>query len=282
MGVMGVRFNTIPLAGTLAFAVTRLKDPWKVLPLFFNRSSKIHIKLVDNGDIVLRSKGDFWTLRDLMFRGWQITGIDGDLIYLQRDDINIVSATSRLAVLKEPLDEIYHVFDYENKTVLDVGGYIGYTASLFSRWGAKKIIIYEAQRENIPFIKRNLVMNGVSGEVHNVAVSDEDGHVIINYERIGSAAFGLGGPKKYKVKARGISRILKDNQIDIAKFDCEGCEYSLLSVSRDILRKVPNYVVEYHNGDETLKNKFESCGFKVTDICHIRSGLGVFKAELQQ
>ena len=88
----------------------------------------------------------------------------------------------------------------------------------------------------------------------------------------------VGGDKRYRVKAISVSKVLSMHNIDIAKFYCEGCEYSLLKVPCKIIRKVPQYVIEYHNGLDSLKDKFEKCGFKVEKLWKLGERTGGLKA----
>ena len=272
--------KSIPLLDSMRFSFKYLKNPWAIVPVFLNHPVKVDIKWSNDGGIMLQDKSDFWKLRNLTHKGWELIDTKNGLLYAKRGKIIIAGYVHQLGVLTEPLDIDYRVFDYRNKTILDVGGYIGYSAALFSQWGAKKVIIYEAQRENIPMIKKNLRLNKVNGEVYNLAVADRDGEIELNYEKLGTTAFGLMGEKIYRVRAISASKVLSRHHIDIAKFDCEGCEYSLLKVPCNILRKVPQYVIEYHHGFESLRKKFEECGFKVQKLWRIKEQVGGFKAEV--
>ncbi len=274
-------YTQIPLVNSLKFSLKYLKNPLAIIPIFLDRPTRVDIKWSNDGGIVLKGKSDFWRLRDLALNGWEILDTKNGVVYLKKNDIVLAAYPNQIGVVNEPLEKYYRIFDFSNKIVLDVGGFIGYSAALFSKWGAKKVIIYEAQRENIPFIKRNLKLNKIDGEVHNLAVADKDGYIELSYEELGTTSFGLGGNKKYKVRAISISKILSPH-IDIAKFDCEGCEYSLLSVPCETLRNVPRYVIEYHRGFECLKKKFEECGFKVQKLWKIKDSIGGFKADVRE
>ncbi len=274
--------KTTPLFDSIRFSFKYLKNPWAIVPIFLNRSVKVDIKWSNDGGIVVHGKTEFWKLRNLTHRGWEIIDTRNGIVYTRKKDIFIAGYLHHLSVLMEPLESYYKVFDFRDKIVLDVGGYIGYSAVLFSKWGAKKVIIYEAQRKNIPVIRRNLELNKVNNEVYNLAVADRDGEIELAYEKLGSTDFGLGGNRKYRVKAVSVAKVLSQHSIDIAKFDCEGCEYSLLSVPCKILRKVPRYVIEYHHGFERLKNKFEDCGFSVKKLWRINSQVGGFEAEVNR
>ncbi len=275
-------YLNVPLVDSLKFSLRYLKNPWAVVPALLNRPVKVDIKGSNDGGILLQGKSDFWRLRNLTRAGWELIDTKNGIVYAKRGEIVIAGYPHQLSVLSEPLERYYKVFEYKDKLVLDVGGFIGYSATLFWRWGAKKVVIYEAQRENIPIIKRNLRLNKVEGEVYNFAVADRDGEIELAYETLGSTSFGLRGEEKYRVRSISVSKILSMHSFDIAKFDCEGCEYSLLKVPCHVLRKVPKYVIEYHHGFESLRNKFENCGFKVQKLWTIEEGIGGFKAEVSE
>ena len=49
---------------------------------------------------------------------------------------------------------------------------------------------------------------------------------------------------------------------DVAKMDCEGCEYSILTTPCGMLRRVSNWLIEIHHGAETLVvDRMAECGF---------------------
>ncbi|AGB04670.1 methyltransferase, FkbM family [Aciduliprofundum sp. MAR08-339] len=277
----GIR-GPIPLMGTIFFSVRYIEKPLSLLPLVFNHPARIHMKGDTDGGIVLQSKNDFWRLRDITHCGWKIVDVRKGRVYVKKEDIKIGAYPIQLSVLKESLEEYYRVFDYSNKVILDVGGYIGYSSVLFSKWGARKVIIYEAQKENIPIIRENLRLNKVNGEVYNFAVADKDGEIELKYENLGTTTVGLKGNNKYMIRGISVTRVISKEKIDIAKFDCEGCEYSLLSVPCKVLRKVPRYVIEYHRGFLSLKKKFEKCGYKVKLLWNLKDqeGIGGLMAEI--
>ena len=270
-----------PLIGSLVFSFKHLQSPWRFFSAMMNIPTHIKLRGEKEIQIFLHHRQDFWRIRNLMNQGWKILQANKNLVYVKKGDLTICGKFEHLGVLYEPLEKFYQVFDYKNKTVLDVGGYIGYSAVLFSKWGAKKIIIYEAQKNLASLIRKNLHINNVNGEVYELAVSDKDGDIELSYTELGTTTVGLYGDKKCRVKSKSISKILVEHSIDIAKFDCEGCEYSLLSVPCDILRRVPKYVIEYHRGFEPLKKKFEECGYCVKHLWKLNSQIGGFKAEVK-
>ena len=60
-----------------------------------------------------------------------------------------------------------------------------------------------------------------------------------------------------------VSRVIKESDADIAKFDCESAEESLVDVPAEILQKIPHYIIEVHSTEirKAIVEKFESIGF---------------------
>jgi len=278
---MNGRSNILPLIDSVSFSMKYLKEPWAFLSILMNRPRDVSFKGFKER-ITIKNKFEFWKLRNIVYRGWKIVDYKAPLFHVKRGNITICAPLEQLGVLQEPLEKYYKVVDFENKRVLDIGGYIGYSAVLFSKWGAKDVIVYEAQRENIDLIRKNLKLNSVRGRVYGIAVAEKDGMIELFYEKMGTTNFGLKGDKKYRVRTISVSKVLSEHSIDIAKFDCEGCEYSLLSVSCDVIRRIPVYIIEYHRGLEKLKEKFENCGYYVKRLWKINENVGGLKAEVRR
>lgn len=163
----------------------------------------------------------------------------------------------------------YHIVNYANKIVLDVGGYIGDTAVLFKEWGTTKVIIYEALQENIKYLKRNVRLNNIDAEIYPLAVCGKCGEIeiMVDEKSIGTGVFGLtkGG---YKIKLKAISwdKVLKhatNEGVEIAKVDCEGCERFLLNANNRLIKKIPYWIIEVHspNIKKELVRHFTNIGF---------------------
>lgn len=274
--------NEIKIIKTIKSMILFLKNPW-IIPLIYLTKKKRLIKL-KNSSIKIRiaSIEEWWRIRNVLLDGWVIKSFKKNLFFLEKGSLKIVAPYQKIPVLAEPLEKCYHVFDYEGKNVLDIGGFIGYSAALFSRWGAKRIISYEALPENCKLLKINMRLNNINGRIYNYAVSEKDGEREIYYKKKDLTNFGLGGNNKIILPSISIKRVLL-HDVEIAKFDCEGCEYSLLSLSCKFLKKIPAYIVEYHHGFLPLKIGFEKCGFRVKKLWinkKYEGRIGGFKAEL--
>ncbi len=131
----------------------------------------------------------------------------------------------------------YGVIDYKDKVVLDVGAYVGDTLLYFLRNGARYVISVEPTKKYVNELMRNIMLNKVNSENFVVIRS--------GYGKLSICDFlnAFGG-------------------IDVAKFDCEGCE--LLLTKDACMPRIPTYIIEYHSNVilSTLQEVFSKYGFK--------------------
>lgn len=253
-----------------------VKNPWNVLLIYLDDKSRlVEFKQGFSG---IMNRSAFLIFRRLILHGWKITRENGQRYLFYKNRMKMVSPLDKCGLF-DKLEESYRVFDFKDKVCLDVGGFIGETAVLFKLWGARKVIIYEPVAENCELIRLNTALNDVNAEIHCVGISDHDGTIEVKYDDF-SVTFGLKGNKKMGIPVVSVSKVLTD-EIDVAKFDCEGCEESLLNVSRDILTLIPNYIIEYHHHlGSKLMEKFLKCGFSVEPLSDPKKAVGIFKAWL--
>jgi len=154
--------------------------------------------------------------------------------------------------------------DYHHKVVLDVGGFEGESAVFFWMNGAKKIIIYEPVIEHIRLIEKNIELNKINAEIHPTGIGDKDGTLIIKYNNF-DPGFGVQskGEKSIEIKIKDASKAIEESGAEIAKFDCEGAEESLVHVREDILQKIGYYIIEVHSSKikTEIIEKFQKSGF---------------------
>jgi FkbM family methyltransferase len=160
--------------------------------------------------------------------------------------------------------------DYRNKTVLDVGGYIGDSARFFLKEGARKIVIYEPVEKNVICMKHNLAEYQKHVEIYQKAIAAEDGEMVIssNYPG-GHIGFGnRAGRYTIKVLGESFHSILSRIEADIAKIDCEGGEKHLLDVADSDLIKIPYWIIEFHDAQigEKVAQKFQRSGFDIMPL----------------
>ncbi|MEM5830515.1 MAG: hypothetical protein QXL82_03335, partial [Candidatus Aenigmatarchaeota archaeon] len=57
-------------------------------------------------------------------------------------------------------------------------------------------------------------------------------------------------PKKIRVKCVSWENVLKNaikEKVDIAKVDCEGCEKFLVDVNDELIKQIPEWIIECHS-----------------------------------
>lgn len=163
--------------------------------------------------------------------------------------------------------EIYS-YDWKDKVVVDIGGYVGDSALYFFENGAKKIHIFEPVDINIESLKLNLKNYDAQHEVHHMAVSDCPGTLTLSSNAPqGSLGYGLSeGKYSLHCRATTFSDILSSMpSIDVMKVDCEGGEKYLNSVENSLIQTIPYWIIETHSSEiyKEILNKFIACGFNV-------------------
>jgi FkbM family methyltransferase len=133
-----------------------------------------------------------------------------------------------------------------------------------SRNWAQKVIVYEPIVAHHQYIKINVALNQVNAEIHEEGLGEKDGYRTIRYDAA-DQSFGSEnkGTKEMKIRTKSASRIIEESGAEIAKFDCEGAEISLINVPNGILRKIESYIIEVHTSEIKNKvvDKFKGSGF---------------------
>ena len=166
--------------------------------------------------------------------------------------------------------------DYSGKTVLDVGAYVGDTATYFWNKGASKIICYEPIREFFYWLGQNVELNGINAELYNLGVSDKHGEKEIIYSEL-NCLVGSKGNRSIKIETLSLSEVLqKHGTVDICKFVSPGCEQAILNLSDAELLRVPAWFVETTSKkyEGELSDKFSQAGFKSKRITKYNTGSG--------
>jgi FkbM family methyltransferase len=199
---------------------------------------------------------------------YTIERVDDDLFQIKGRKFDLVGSSCLLNTVWE-IERGEYDCDCRNKVVLDVGSFQGETAVFFALGGAKKVILYEPVKAHHSLIRRNVLANDVNAEIHACGIGDSDGIQVINYNRA-DVTFGplSQGRFKMKIQVKNVADVLAESEADVAKFDCEGAEESLINVPSEILRRISFYLFELH-GSRTIKAvvaKFKTAGFGVAKI----------------
>ena len=171
---------------------------------------------------------------------------------------------------------IFSTFFYEDwkklnvkeKSVLDIGGYVGDTAIYFIARGAKRVVLYEAYPYSYKIAKSNVDDNNLADkiEVNNCAIGGEDSFIVIdpNYENNNESA-AVSSLEGIKVPLTSLKSICDKYNINgwILKMNCEGCEYDVFkNTDLDTLRKFSEIYMHYHGSPLPLVDKLKKAGFR--------------------
>ncbi|MCX6291572.1 MAG: FkbM family methyltransferase [Bacteroidetes bacterium] len=162
-------------------------------------------------------------------------------------------------------------FSGDEKIILDCGANIGLSALFFSiHYPAAEIIAYEAD----PYVMNYLTVNMQNNEIKNVktvncAVWNKNDSLSFGSEGADGGSVYHSSSKKVLVKAIRLKEVIDSYpEIDMLKMDIEGSERDVLIDCKEVMYKVKNLFVEYHDySDGTqylseLVSVLESGGFR--------------------
>lgn len=235
------------------------------------------IILRDNSLVIPgNSKVPLEHLAILLESGWKVSHIDSEyLILVNPDGYKIqtrLNEMSDILALVEVFGKEVYGHDFAGKTVVDVGMYIGDSSIYFVARGAKRVVGIEAFKDNYDLATKNISINGLEDRILpiNAAISDKEGEALLDISDLLHSSHLVTDARNagtVPVKTMTINQIIKEYKLDIidlVKIDCEGCEYDLIeSLDKDSLSKIKEFVIEYHNGVDSIKKSLEKHDFSV-------------------
>lgn len=182
-------------------------------------------------------------------------------------------------ILEVFAEDIYGKFDFKDKVIIDIGGYVGDSALYFISKGAKKVYVYETNKSVFNLLKENVILNNLENKISyfNIGVSNdfEKQTFYISKDK-GSSSVNLKElypnevEEEITIELVPFKHILKE-PIDILKMDCEGCEYAILEqiLEFNLMSKIKEGIIlETHYIDEKrninyIKTLLKGIGFKI-------------------
>lgn len=182
----------------------------------------------------------------------------------------------RIAEFNSPAT-IYSTFVYEDwkrlnvrdKSVLDIGGYVGDTAIYFIARGAKRIVVYEAFPYSYNIALKNITQNNLNEriEINNCAVGGSDSYMTIDPNYVNNnESRATSQSKGTDISVFSLRTIVEKYDIDgwALKMNCEGCEYDVFqNTGADVFQKFSEIYIHYHGDPQPLVHKLRDSGFKV-------------------
>ena len=185
-----------------------------------------------------------------------------------------------LAPIEEDYNDMYLKYvNITNKKVVDIGGYMGVSAILFSKLGkAKEVDVYEVHPKHIKYIQKNIKLNKLEDKIHLIqaGVHKTTGTMDISTDW-GGMDFYVEKGHNTKVKLISWENVLKKPPY-LMKVDCEGCEKYLAKVANAKIKKVPMWIIETHSYEieNIVVSKFKKCGYKKQLIGKLSKNVNLF------
>jgi FkbM family methyltransferase len=151
-------------------------------------------------------------------------------------------------------NEDYKFLNVQNKSVLDIGAFVGDSPIYFILKGAKKVYAIEPHPDAYNEMLENIKLNNMENKIVpiNMGISYEKDYITIDVRDITHVAFCIFKSNNnnigIKVSAGKLSNIIEKYDIDaqILKMDCEGCEYDIILKDYDTIKEFDEIGFEYH------------------------------------
>lgn len=172
------------------------------------------------------------------------------------------------------IEKVYDMPIKDCKSILDLGGNVGFSVIKFSKlYPNSEIITYEPSTLAYNYLRKNLYMNKIYNVISfNKAVLDCNEEISFDINTI-NAGNSIFNTSKTKILCVDINDIIK-NKIDLLKMDIEGSEYKILDslIRNNKLKLIRNMVIEFHTINESNFMKYmiilsNYYTFKVTRNC---------------
>lgn len=162
---------------------------------------------------------------------------------------------------RHSIDKLKTLDKIRNKNIIDVGGFIGDSAIIFSKYTDKNVYTFEASPENFELVKKTLELNRTANVIPvNIALGDKVDDVL--YVTGSSSCKTTTSHKCEKaetIKATTLDSYIEKNNIDVGliKVDIEGFEQKFLKGAENTIKtQKPALLISiYHSFDDYMHIK---------------------------
>lgn len=245
------------------------------------RVDTLEVDLKDNHKIFLRGVYQLYALLNLLEKGWKVKEAYENNIIICKEICLRIRTTKGADLIH--LDEIYERKIYGKSfkgVIIDVGASNADSSIFFAINGAEKVIALEPFPESYELGKYNIKINNLENKIFLIpyALANYDGYTEFlissdnpNANTVSPSAHivesGIKFDQKIRVPTISLTSIIKKYNIDtifLLKMDCEGCEYAVLrDLPSDILNKIDNIILEFHDYPKDLPDILRKAGFNV-------------------
>lgn len=245
------------------------------------RADSLEVELRDGHSFFIKDIYELYGLLSLLEKGWKVKEVYESSIVLCKEVCLKVRTKKGADILH--IDEIYERKIYGETfkgVVIDVGASNADSSIFFAINGAEKVIALEPYPESFELGEYNIKINNLDRKIFLLpyAISNHDGYTdfVISSENPNANTFnpsphvkklGIKFEQKIKVPTVTFTSIIQKynvNRISLLKMDCEGCEYAVLrNLPADILNRIDNIILEYHNHIQDLPKILKRVGFTV-------------------
>lgn len=165
---------------------------------------------------------------------------------------------------KHGIDGLKHKEHVNNSSIIDVGGFIGDSALVFSSLHPRQIISFEPIPDNRTVFEKTIKLNDLSNvTIVNKALGDQDGKMTMNVLGSESSICNISSStcdQKIEIEVTTLDNYVKINNItdvSMIKVDIEGAEQLFLEGAKQtICQQKPILLISiYHKADDFFNIK---------------------------
>ena len=143
-----------------------------------------------------------------------------------------------------------------NKNIIDVGGFIGESSLILSKYTDKLVYTFEPVHKNYELLLKTIQLNSLQNKVIpiNKGLSNKTDEILINLCDSASSCINTNTDNYGEIETITLDEFIANNPMDIGliKVDIEGWEPKFLDGARNtIIEQRPILLISiYHNSDD--------------------------------